>query len=440
VAPFISLSFAVFQVGAVAIGSLAPAVTRNSDASWAAPAPDLFTLSQSKNVVHVVLDAFLSELFDDALREDRAWFDRTYQGFVYFPEHLGAFPTTRASMPAMLSGAVYRNEQPFEQFVRETVVDRSVASVLARSGYGVRSITFHAFDHQAVSGTAHSVVRYTIPTPYGGYDDYVRFTALQLFDISLFRSVPQPLKRWAYNDDLWRWQRSDDQGGLGPPAARTARPSNHAAFLSDMTARITAAGEAPVYLFVHVALPHPPLVLDRECEFVGSRTVERDAYAEQSRCALRLVGGLLDRLRALGIYDSSAIVLTADHGWRLPRRGHPLAGTTTPAGDLQNVALTAMPLLAVKPFGASGPVRVSLAPTAVTDIPATIAGLAGLSGHAFPGQSVLDIAEGSGRARSFAFHTWGNADWRREYFDALYVFSVDGPIREPASWTFKETR
>jgi hypothetical protein len=250
--------------------------------------------------------------------------------------------------------------------------------------------------------------------------------------------VPQPLKYRVYNDDRWLWQRGYAQGGLEAPAARTVRSSNHAAFLSDMTDWITADGEAPVYLFLHVALPHPPLVLDGECGFIDRRSVERRAYAAQSRCALRLVGGLLDRLRALGIYDSSAIVLTADHGWRLPQRGHPLAGTTTPAGDLQDVALTAMPLLAVKPFGASGPVRVSLAPTAVTDIPTTIAGLAGLSGRLFPGQSVLDIAEGSERTRSFAFHTWRNADWRREYFDALYVFDVEGPIREPASWRFKE--
>jgi len=440
VATFVSLSFAVLQVGTVVAGSVAATPdARGSDSPWSAPAPELFTLSRSTNIVHIVLDAFLSELFDEALRDERAWMDQAYSGFTYFPEHLGAFPTTRASMPAMLAGAVYRNDEPFEQFLRRTVLRQSVASVLSESGYQVRSITFHAREHQAVSGESPSVVRYTIPTPYGGYDDYVRFTALQLFDLSLFRSVPQTLKHRVYNDERWLWQRWYAQGGLDAPAARTARSSNHAAFLTDMVDRLDASGEAPVYQFLHVALPHPPLVLDRECGFVDRRSVERRAYAAQSRCALNLVGRLLDRLRALGIYDRSAIVLTADHGWRLPRRGHPLAGTPTPAGDLQDVALTAMPLLAVKPFGASGPVRVSMAPTTITDIPPTIARLASLAPEVFPGPGVLDIDAGSDRARGFAFHSWRDTDWRREYFDALHVFSVEGPIRQPASWRFKQT-
>lgn len=440
-AAFVSVTFALVQLSTIVLSSLStPSAAETSDSPWTTPPPELYALSQSKNVVHIVLDAFLSEMFDDALGAEREWFDRTYSGFVYFPEHLGAFPTTRASMPAMLAGAVYRNDEPFEDFLRRTVLRRSVASVLAESGYDVRSITFHAREHQAVSGKPPSVVRYTIPTPFGGYDDYVRFTAFQLFDLSLFRSVPQPLKHRVYNDDRWLFQGGYVQGGLDVPAARTVRSSNHAAFLTDMTRRIGAAGSAPVYMFLHVALPHPPLVLDEECGFVDRRSVERRAYVAQSRCALRLVGSLLERMRALGIYDRSAIVLTADHGWRLPRRGHPLAGTPTPAGDLQDVALTAMPLLAVKPFGASGPVRVSRAPTTITDIPATIARLTGLPGETFPGPGVLDIDEHSSRARSFAFHTWRDTDWKKEYFDALYVFSVNGPIRQPRSWTFSEKR
>jgi len=152
-----------------------------------------------------------------------------------------------------------------------------------------------------------------------------------------------------------------------------------------------------------------------------------------------MVGRILDRLRALGVYDQSVVVLVSDHGWRAPKQNHPLAGVATPAGDLQAVGLTAMPLLAVKPLGASGPLRVSMAPTAITDVPATIADLAGLPPGLFPGEPALGIAEDARRSRSFAFHSWRNADWRREYMDALHVFSVDGPIHQRGSWRFLRT-
>ena len=217
------------------------------------------------------------------------------------------------------------------------------------------------------------------------------------------------------------------------------RPSNHAAFLTEMADRLTVGGDRPVYQFIHVALPHPPLVLDAGCTFIARASTTRGPYAAQSRCAVTVVGRLLDRLRALGIYDQSAVVLTADHGWRVPRPDHPLAGMATPAGDLQAVALTAMPLLAVKPKGASGPLRTSMAPTAITDIPATLADLAGLPPGLFPGEPAMRLSPDARRIRSFAFHTWRNADWRRQYMDALHVFSVEGPIHERASWRFERT-
>ena len=51
----------------------------------------------------------------------------------------------------------------------------------------------------------------------------------------------------------------------------------------------------------------------------------------------------------------------------------------------------------------------------------------------------MQIPEAAKRARSFAFHSWRNADWRREYMDSLKVFTVNGPVRERASWRFVET-
>lgn len=441
VASLLSLSFVGLQIVAAAV-PLANAVhARGAQSGWSAPPSDLYTVSRSDNVVHIVLDAYLSELFGEAVAEDRAFFDRTFSGFVYFANHLGAFPTTRASMPAMLTGLAYRNEEPFDAFRRRALQRRSIASTFAERGFQVRSITFHGGEHPSAESTRKSTVRYTIPTPYGSYQDYVRFTALQLFDFAAFRHVPQVLKPSVYNDDSWLVQGGLSGNTLESQRSRTARPSNHAAFLSEMAGRLTVGRDGPVYQFIHVAVPHPPLVLDEGCTFSPPRPPTRGSYAAQSRCAVTNVGKIFDRLRALGVYDQSVIVVVSDHGWPLPRPDHPLSGVPTPAGDLQSVALTAMPLLVVKPKGASGPLRVSMAPTAITDIPATIADLAGLPPGLFPGEPALHIAEDAQRSRSFAFHSWGNgnADWSSEYMDALHVFAVDGPIRQPGSWRFQRT-
>ena len=441
IAALLSLVFIGLQVAAIVV-SLAGGMQarRRAQSEWSGPPAELYTLSRSQNVIHIVLDAYLSELFGEAVAEDRAFFDRTFSGFIYFADHLGAFPTTRASMPAMLTGEAYRNQEPFD------AVPRPHSRAAVDCHRALRAWLRGAFDHVPPARTsvnrarlAQPAATYTIPTPYGSYEDYVRFTALQLFDFAAFRHVPQALKGFVYNDDAWLWQRGLSAKTLDSQRSRMVRPSNHAAFLTEMADRLTVGVDGPVYQFIHVAVPHPPVVLDAECSFIPRAPTTRRRYAGQSRCAVTIVGRLLDRLRALGVYDQSVVVIASDHGWRTPRPGHPLAGVPTPAGDLQAVALTAMPLLVVKPKGASGPLRISMAPTAITDIPATIADLAGLTPGLFPGEPALRLDPDARRARTFAFHSWRNADWRREYMDALHVFSVDGPIHEARSWRFQQT-
>ena len=125
---------------------------------------------------------------------------------------------------------------------------------------------------------------------------------------------------------------------------------------------MTIVRDEPVYTFIHVALPHPPYVVNEDCSFIGPQRASRPTYAAQGRCALTVVQKLFDRLRALGVYDRTVIVLTSDHGWNRLRPDHPLEGIRTPAGTLNEVAVRAMPLLAVKPAGSLGSAENILCP------------------------------------------------------------------------------
>ena len=99
--------------------------------------------------------------------------------------------------------------------------------------------------------------------------------------------------------------------------------------------------------------------------------------------------------------------------------------------------MRAMPLLAVKPAGSSGPLRTSYAPTAITDIPATILDLIGIPSDQLPGRSALQIDTNVSRRRTYAHHSWGEGAWGQLYLDLLHVFSIDGRITDPNAWTFQ---
>ena len=436
IAPLGSQWLITIQVIVLVLPIPTPDSTRQIDApTWSLPSAEIYRLSDKQNVIHIVLDGFLSETFAELIEQESDTFDRDFSGFIFFADHLGAFPTTRASMPAMLTGIAYRNDTPFEPFTGANIRDRSIFSVLAGHGYQINSVSFIGYDHPPASlPNPQTTARYTIPTPYGSYRDYVQFAAVQLVDLSLFRHVPHGFKSRVYNDQAWvleSWYSERRKG-------RNAGPSNHVAFLSEFAGRMTVTQDRPVYTLIHVAIPHPPYVVGADCSYMGPRPVTRSSYAAQARCALSVVQELLDQLRALGVYDRTAVVLTSDHGWEELRPDHPLEGVSTPAGDLDQVAVRAMALLAVKPAGSSGPLRTSFAPTAITDVPATILDLMRLPNNRLPGQSALQIDPNVSRLRAYAHHAWRQEDWLRPYVDLLHVFSIDGRITDPSAWTFRE--
>ena len=403
---------------------------------WSLPPEEIYQLSRDQNVIHIVLDGFLSETFAELIEREPDTFDRDFSGFIFFADHLGAFPMTKASMPAMLTGITYRNEMPLDSFISANIRDGSIFSVLAGHGYHINSVSFIGHDHPPASlANGQTTVRYTIPTPYGSYRDYVQFAAVQLVDLSLFRHVPHGLKSRVYNDQAWLLESWYSERRR----SRNAGPSNHVAFLTEFAGRMTVARDEPVYTLIHVAIPHPPYVVDADCTFIGPERGSRPSYADQARCALSVVQGLFNQLRSLGlgVYDRTAIVLSSDHGWYELRPDHPLEGVQTPAGDLDEVAARAMALLAVKPAGSSGPLRTSYAPTAITDVPATILDLMRLPNDRLPGQSALQIDPDVSRRRTYAHHAWRQEDWRRPYLDLLHIFSIDGRVTDPNAWTFQ---
>ena len=203
-----------------------------------------------------------------------------------------------------------------------------------------------------------------------------------MLDLSLFRHAPHAFKPNIYRDQQWLFQqRIETRRG---PAATKARAFADAAFLREFANRVTRGDDAPVYTLLHVLTPHLQITTDADCAYAPKPEPIREDFANQVRCAVSAVRTLLQRLLDLDLYDRSAIIVTSDHGfdlpWIEPEDEHPLRGMRSPAGvTLPWIESRATPLLLVKPFAAQDPLQISYAPTAITDVPATLLDLAGLS-------------------------------------------------------------
>ena len=429
----------VVPVGRVATAG-APS-TPSAETAWRVPPPEIYELSTTRNLIHIVLDMFPSYTFVEILDADRPAFDRDWPGFTFFANHLGSHRTTLGSMPAMLSGVAFRNEMPFDEFLTR---HPSIFHALGQQGHRLRSLTFYRNGHPSPTFPgAEAAVRYDIPRPYGTYRDYVDVAAAQLLDLSLFRHAPHAFKPGIYREQQWFFQqRIEARRGPEPAAGQPQQPFGDAAFLREFASRITQGDDAPVYTVLHLSTPHLPVVTDEDCSYAYNPTPIPEDYADQARCALSAVGALFDRLQALDLYDRSAIIVTSDHGLDLfmPEARHPLRHMRTPAGiTLAKIEPDATPVLLVKPVAAEGPLQTSYAPTSITDVPATLLDLAGLPNALGRGTSVLRIDPGEPRQRMYTHHNGSRRVRPNPFYDVLYVFAVNGRVNDPDAWSYHRT-
>ena len=404
---------------------------------WRFPPPEIYELSSTRNLIHIVLDAFPSRTFANILEADGPAFERDWAGFTLFANHFGAHRHTVASMPAMLSGVSFRNEMPFTEFVAR---HPSVFNLLGQQGYRLRLLTsLPGLPVNSAFPGVDAVIRYDIPTPYGSYRDYVDVATARLLDLSLFRHAPQALKPGIYRDQQWLFQQQI--ASRRGPEATAEDPYGDVAFLREFANRITRGDAAPVYTYLHLLTPHRPILTDAFCRYELRPNPNPADFTNQARCALLAVRALLHRLHDLDLYDQSAIIVTSDHGidaaLNPPAEDHPLRRMPSPAGSVfATFEPRATPLLLVKPFGAEGPLQISHAPTSIIDLPTTLLDLAGLPDTLGHGASVLAIDPAAPRQRTYA-HAWNIRPI--PFFDVLYVFAVTGRTDDPNAWAYHRT-
>lgn len=386
--------------------------------------------SRDKNVVQIVMDGFQSDLFDAIIDDPaNAELRERLRGFTVFRDNLGAFPFTQMSVPAYLSGRIYRNEIPVDDFVADVMQGNNILNVAFDAGFEVDIAAPIPLKH--VYGLGKHTHAYGISADENvTREHYVRADLAKLLDLSLFRVVPHFAKSLVYRDHAWLLQ----------PAMH--RRGNNAVeyfadllFLSHLAETMTVDRDTPVYKMIHVMLAHQPTVGNENCVYDGVRATNRVNVTLQARCGLIYVSAVLQRMRELGIYDKSLIVLMGDHGAWLPvedlRNEQAGPNSVTAMG----VAM-AKPVLAVKPPGASGDIQVSDAPTSVVDVPDTISNLAGLEAD-FYGLPVFSVPLDPTRTRRHLFYQYGPNPSAAGYLYPMQEYRVQGSSLDGNAWHFE---
>ena len=408
---------------------------------------EMSRFSKNQNVLHIVLDGFQSNLFQEMIENDGHLASKL-EGFVYFPDALTVSEVTQLSFAAFLTGRTYKNSEPMKTYLFNSRLARmgtstpekyvpNILDSAAKGGFEVEVATpFILIEDQEFYSRF-----FRIHLPYrstgANFREVMLYQASLVLDLTVFRTVPRILKGFVYNGGRWGFSQLVGQGaGLN---------YNHHAgvqFLKDLADNFELTDASRVYKLVHLLTPHAPFVATSSCEHSG-RELEREFenIYNQARCALLGLIPLLDVMKASGVLDSATVLIHADHGIRLPFPGFDARGED--AENYPRPIGNSNPLLLIKPPGRRGDLVTIRSEVSLADIPRTLAELLKLN-VAFGGVDFL-THHPKNRVRWY-YHSRESrvVAGREDRYRQWNEYEVSGPLSRPSSWKktgkFKWTR
>ena len=343
----------------------------------------------NNNVLVIILDDFRSDAFATIL-EKHPEYQSTFKDFIYYEDAMGGYPTTRPSIPLILSGEYYQNLVPIQDYV-DSLEKSTISYQLKNQGYVIENYPFvpyysSLYDNQTDKLTLKDQFAYAIQQGVVSGIRYAPLAVKPFFVARYYFGVNY------FHKDLATFNEKVDE--------------------------VEISTAQPLFKIIHLSGAHAPYTFDSSLEWGQVN------YLDQAAGSLLPIKNLLNELQKAGVYENSLILIMGDHG-------------NNENENPSNFPLSnySRPLLLAKAKGQQfSELQVSSTPVTLGDIPQTIASETGVEAS-FAGYSIFDqIPEN--RIRSYYYYTWNHESWELEYMPTLYEFEVSGPATTPASWKY----
>ena len=328
-----------------------------------------FTVSGKKNIVVFILDTFSNDFLDNMLDSYPDELDYL-KDFTYYDNYDSKYDGTALAMNYLLTGTEFDNSVHCREYSKaafESDKAQSFYSFFKKQGYTCNLYTDK--DTAGFVGTSNI---------YGLFDNVKKEYAIDTV------SDRQKIRQNILKGSLYRWL---------PLALKRYR----LVVTTDFDGCVSVAGrdDSGVKLNeeFYSELGDDGLELDNNAgnfmiyHFEGMHSFGNDRYskthnmAESARKNLEDVYSYIDKLKKLGIYDSTSIIITADHGVHETKDG-------------------IQPIFFVKRAGQTQEkIHISNAPISAEEFMPTLVALAGGDSSSY-GSTIYDYAEDSTRSRT----------------------------------------
>lgn len=411
---------AIVAVNSVTVDEFRELKTYKADMS------PFFDFSSERNVIVLIVDEFQCDVFADIVEVEPSLL-QSFEGFTFFSNTLAPSRHTFPSIPAMLTGVRYDNSVPIPTYLEKAYLDNSLLKQLVDND--IRTEVF-----PTIPGTIYvspEVTSNAVSREFA-FEEY-----RQLVEFGLVRTLPPIINRYAYES-------------MQPQIHRSGLEKGEVRSFNNGIANSKLQTQQTVFKFIHLEGMHVPLKFDENLDVARLR-YNRENYQRQAVGVLGVIESFLSKLKELGIYDQSLIIIAGDHGSGRTKDMW-IQASDPEASEFNFDKARGCPLLLAKPLNSEerdipNLLEVSSAPVALSDVPITIfeeLGIRdlrsnsenlGVNAHSpahFVAKSLFSVNEFENRLRTYDSYEW-------EIFNSVFLstiteFMVTGDVSQDSSW------
>ena len=297
-----------FVLSIIQIGTLVyverTTVMDEGELDWYASKEGEFDLSKNENTIVLIIDTMDAQWFDDFILPTSATTNEL-KDFTYFDNAVAGGAPTWLGIPAILSGKAYQPTEAISEYYEHAYPDSTLFRDVKSEGWSMQmyfqnlafleNADFNLFDN-----FVHVPHTYSILGRKNFLKDLYKITGYYLSPMITKKYLAEtgnPLEDNIVIDDI------DDAYKVYDPD-----------FYIDMNKNgITTTREDNLLTVYLLYGAHGPSYMNENAEAIESTTSD-EAHTAQIKGLFKLLYEYLDYLKAADIYDSSTVIITADHG------------------------------------------------------------------------------------------------------------------------------
>ena len=325
-----------------------------------------FILAEDDNILIFILDTMDESYYRDFLEENPEYTENL-EGFVHYGNTLASGARTPVAVPSMFTGEPFRQTESYTDYKSRVWGRENSLTALHDAGYDIGFYSETVLFSPECGDYCSNIMTGTVPI--GSWTSLIK----NLYKMDLYKFMPHYLKRFFLIDTANFDEAIDSRGNY------VIRDTE---FYSDYRTQGFSVGEETekAVRIYHLRGAHPAYHLNRNGEYTEEDSTREDVvYA-----AFKVISEMLAQLRQMGLYDSSTIIITADHG---------------------DKNLAEQPIFLLKQKGAGGDYVSDDSPVSLFDLPGYLTALAGaVPEYGEYGMDLTQLTEDTVRERHFFQH------------------------------------